>query len=208
MSDAEEFGDDHIGDRFDAIDFNVAIEYTSVQNVASLTGKSYVDSLGNNSGLHILQSAKVDAAMNSETPELELFYLFMKKKHFRTMFQWTKEKMPLWLAHFEKVVKKHGPTAPIAGGSTVTYADFAMFHVLDATVAQFNNEKYEMAWDKQKNVPTLKAYLEWMKARPNLKAYQESDRASRKFLLLSCFSLSSFSRRQWHCRRSRCWWWW
>eukprot|EP00980_Cylindrotheca_fusiformis_P022645 scaffold9523_cov103-Cylindrotheca_fusiformis.AAC.22 len=89
--------------------------------------------------------------------------------------EFTKTRMTIWLAHFEKVVKKHGPTSPVAGGADVTYADFVLFHVLDATVAQFNNEKYDMAWDKQ-NVDGLKAYYAWMKSRPNLKAYMESDR--------------------------------
>jgi len=107
-------------------------------------------------------------------------YNDQKEEGDKSSLEWTKEKMPIWLAHFEKVVKKHGPKAPVAGGSSVSYADFALFHVLDATVVQFNNAKYEMAWDKQ-DVPTLKEYYEWMKARPNLKAYFESDRVARKF---------------------------
>eukprot|EP00980_Cylindrotheca_fusiformis_P009072 scaffold1960_cov69-Cylindrotheca_fusiformis.AAC.1 len=69
------------------------------------------------------------------------------------------------------VVKKQGPTSPVAGGADVTYAEFVQFHVLDATVmAQFNNEKYDMAWDKQ-NVDGLKAYYAWMKSRPILMAW-------------------------------------
>ena len=97
----------------------------------------------------------------------------------KASIEWAKDKMPIWLAHFEKVVKKHGANAPVSGGSSITYADFALFHVLDATIAQFNNEKYDMAWDKQK-VPALKEYYVWMKSRPNLKSYFESERVARK----------------------------
>lgn len=106
-------------------------------------------------------------------------YHEQKEEGDKSSLAWTKENMPIWLAHFEKVVKKHGASAPVAGGSSVTYADFTLFHILDATIAQFNNEKYEMAWDKQ-DVPALKEYYLWMKSRPNLQAFFESDRVSRK----------------------------
>ncbi len=85
----------------------------------------------------------------------EMSYNDQKEEGDKSSLEWTKTKMPVWLAHFEKVVKKHGPQAPVAGGTSITYADFALFHALDATVNQFNNEKYEMAWDNQ-NVPNLK----------------------------------------------------
>jgi glutathione S-transferase len=106
-------------------------------------------------------------------------YNDQKEEGDKASLEWTTEKMPIWLAHFEKVVKKHGANAPASGGSSITYADFALFHILDATIAQFNSEKYEMAWDKQ-NVPALKEYHLWMKSRPNLKAYFDSERVSRK----------------------------
>lgn len=93
--------------------------------------------------------------------------------------EWTTTRMPIWLAHFEKTVKVHGATSPVAGGSKATYADFVLFHVLDATIAQFNNEKYDNAWDSQ-DIESLKEYYAWMKSRPNLKAYFESDRVPRK----------------------------
>jgi len=93
--------------------------------------------------------------------------------------EFTKTRMPIWLAHFEKIVNVHGAKAPVAGGSKVTYADFVLFHVLDATIGQFNNEKYENAWDNQEpKIDSLKEYHAWMKSRPNLKAYFESDRVS------------------------------
>ena len=39
-----------------------------------------------------------------------------------------------------------------------------------------------MAWDKA-DIPALKEYYAWMKSRPNLKAYQESDRCPRTWSL-------------------------
>merc|ERR1712070_1228563 len=58
---------------------------------------------------------------------------------------WSQSKMRVWLQHFEKVINR-ADGKPVAGGPHVTYADFALFHVLDASQAQFNNEKYEFAW--------------------------------------------------------------
>jgi glutathione S-transferase len=106
-------------------------------------------------------------------------YSDQKEEGDKSSKEFAKTRMTIWLAHFEKVAKKHGSTSPVAGGANVTYADFVLFHVLDATVAQFNNEKYEMAWDIQ-NIDSLKEYYQWMKSRPNLKAYWESNRAPRK----------------------------
>lgn len=104
-------------------------------------------------------------------------YHDQKEEGDKASLEFSKTRMTIWLAHFEKVVKKHGATSPVAGGSDVTYADFVLFHVLDATIAQFNNEKYEMAWDKQ-NVDNLKRYYNWMKARPNLQEYFKSGRSA------------------------------
>jgi hypothetical protein len=82
-----------------------------------------------------------------------------------------------YLAYFHKMVHRAGPHAPVAGGPGVTFADFALFHVLDATVSQFNTDYYNMAWDKL-DAPALKEYYTWMGPRPNLVA---SDRRFRKF---------------------------
>ena len=89
--------------------------------------------------------------------------------------QFSKDRMKKYLHHFNNVIKRRGPSKPVAGGEKVTYADLALFHVLDATVSQFNKEFYDMAWD-QTDVPDLKAYYEWMKSRPNIREYQSSDR--------------------------------
>lgn len=82
--------------------------------------------------------------------------------------------MRVWLQHFEKVLRRVNG-APVAGGKLLTHADFALFHVLDATQAQFNSDFYDNAWDREM-VPSCKAFLEKMARRPNLKAYFASDR--------------------------------
>ena len=103
-------------------------------------------------------------------------YKDQKEEGDKASKKFTEERMKKYLHHFNKVVLQYGgPQTPVAGGSTLTYADFALFHVLDATAFQFNTDYYEKAWD-QSNVPALKEYYGWIKARPNLKAYFASDR--------------------------------
>lgn len=91
--------------------------------------------------------------------------------------EWSKTRMQLWLTFFDKICTKTTSLA-IAGGADLTYADFALFHALDATVAQFENEKYENAWTHT-DVPALKTYYEQIKSRPNLHAYLTSDRCAK-----------------------------
>lgn len=94
--------------------------------------------------------------------------------------EFTQQRMKIFLHHFNKIVKKNSdPKKPIAGGPGLTYADFALFYALDATAFQFNSEFYQRAWDNT-NVPELKQYYEWIKDRPNLQAYFQSDRCPRK----------------------------
>ena len=89
--------------------------------------------------------------------------------------QWSSGRMGIWLQHFEKVVKRAGPEKPVAGGTSISYADFMLFHALDATEAQFNSDFYGKAWDSL-NLPALKAYKAWMQSRPKLQAYFASER--------------------------------
>eukprot|EP00439_Symbiodinium_sp_Y106_P066456 s1888_g10.t2 len=88
---------------------------------------------------------------------------------------WCDGRMTVWLQHFEKVVKRAGAEKPIAGGSNITYADFMLFHALDATEAQFNTDFYGHAWDAV-SIPHLKAYKSWFASRPRLQAYFTSER--------------------------------
>lgn len=94
--------------------------------------------------------------------------------------EFSQDRMLKYLHHFNKVVRLAGPKNPVAGGDHVTYADFCLFHVVDATIHQFNSDFYEHAWDRA-NVLALKEFYEHFKTRPNLKAYWESDRAARKY---------------------------
>uniref|UniRef100_A0A7S4UY27 GST C-terminal domain-containing protein n=1 Tax=Alexandrium monilatum TaxID=311494 RepID=A0A7S4UY27_9DINO len=81
----------------------------------------------------------------------------------------------VWLGHFEKIVKRLRPEGdgPLLG--EMTYADFALFHVLDAAEAQFSSAQYGEAWLKA-DIPTLKRWKAWVAERPKLKAYAQSAR--------------------------------
>ena len=109
-------------------------------------------------------------------------YNDQKEEGDRVSKEFSQTRMKTYLLHFNNVVKCHGGSkSPVAGGSSITYADFALFHVLDATVFQFNNEKYDFAWDKLEGISALKEYYDWMRTRPNLQKYFESDRCIRKY---------------------------
>jgi glutathione S-transferase len=119
--------------------------------------------------------------------ENNMSYHNQKEEGDRESKIFSQTRMGIWLAHFEKTVQKFGgPETPVVGGKHITFADFALMHVLDATVSQFNTEFYDMAWDQQ-SVPALKKYLAWMKTRPNLQAYWKSDRNTGA-RIVDCFS--------------------
>ena len=121
-------------------------------------------------------------------------YKDQKEQGDRVSLEFSSGRMHTFLHHFNKIVLKNGSsTKPIAGGENVTYADFCLFHVLDATKAQFNSGFYGNAWDNA-NVPSLKEYYEWMKSRPKLQAYLQSDRCPRKccICLIGCGMLVQF----------------
>ena len=114
-------------------------------------------------------------------------YKDQKEQGDKVSLEFSRERMLTFLHHFNKIVLKNGsPTKPVAGGENVTYADFCLFHVLDATKAQFNSDFYGNAWDNA-NIPPLKDYYEWIQSRPKLQAYFRSDRCVRKYCnLLTC----------------------
>jgi len=90
--------------------------------------------------------------------------------------KWAGGRLLVWLGHLEKLAKRLRPggDGPLLGGK-VTYADFALFHALDAAEAQFSGELYGEAWSKA-DVPTLKRWKAWFAQRPQLKSYFESGR--------------------------------
>lgn len=103
-------------------------------------------------------------------------YNDQKEEGDKASAEWLAGRAGVFLQHFEKVLKRNdAPTSPVAGGAAVTYADFTLYHVLDATKSQFNNEKYGMFWDNL-DAPALKAFYGNMCERPNLKAYRSSGR--------------------------------
>ena len=120
----------------------------------------------------------------------KLSYHDQKEQGDKASKEFSEQRMKLFLYHFNKVVKTNpNPETPIAGGSNVTYADFALFHSLDATVSQFNTDFYEHAWDNT-DVPELKRYYEWIKGRPKLQAYFHSDRCARKCIVFGMFDIT------------------
>lgn len=123
--------------------------------------------------------------------ENHMSYKDQKEEGDKVSKQFSETRMLTFLHHFNKlVVRNKSSSKPIAGGDDVTYADFCLFHVLDATKSQFNSEFYEHAWDNA-NVPELKDYYNWMKERPNLQAYFLSDRCASK---CCCFVYVKFRR--------------
>jgi glutathione S-transferase len=110
-------------------------------------------------------------------------YFDQKEEGDKMSLEFCKGRMKLWLHHFNKIIVMNGSisTNPIAGGNDLSYADFVLFHVLDATEFQFNTEYYHHAWDNI-NLPLLKEYHQWIKQRPNLQAYFASDRCHRKYI--------------------------
>lgn len=108
-------------------------------------------------------------------------YKDQKEEGDRISKEFSQGRMKHYLHHFNKIVHRNlSPKCPIAGGNSVTYADFALFHVLDATVSQFNTDFYGHAWDGT-TVPALKEYYVWMKSRSNLQSYFKTDRCARTY---------------------------
>jgi len=67
-------------------------------------------------------------------------YSDQKEEADRASKEFTNERMKKFLHHFNKVVLKHGSKKPVAGGVSITYADFALFRVVDAIMFQFEAE--------------------------------------------------------------------
>jgi glutathione S-transferase len=128
-------------------------------------------------------------------------YSDQKEEGDRVSKEFTQERMKKFLHHFNKVVLKNGSNKPVAGGPNVTYADFALFYALDASISQFNTSFYDFAWDNT-NVQALKDYHAWMKARPNLSSYLQSDRCPRKYAeityLFACLASMHLSAHTWN----------
>lgn len=102
-------------------------------------------------------------------------YSMQKEEADRSSQKYASDRLLVWLGHFEKLVRRLLPDGkgPLFG--KMTYADFALFHALDAAEAQFSSEFYGEAWQKA-DVPTLRAWKAWVAERPNLQKYFASSR--------------------------------
>ena len=77
-----------------------------------------------------------------------------------------------WLAHFVTLIDNR-PGGRYLFGDTITYADCALFHVLDAAMSQFPD-----AWDepsREKLRATLEPYMKLITMHVTLGAYLKAD---------------------------------
>merc|ERR1712232_1103403 len=80
------------------------------------------------------------------------------------------ERMPRYLAHFERILGGNAAGEVFFIGSRVTHIDFQVMVMLQVTASQFPD-----AWPHLE-IPLLKAFLARMEARPNMQRYFNSQR--------------------------------
>jgi len=85
----------------------------------------------------------------------------------RVSKEWSERRMLIWLHSFEKVLQKRKHELYVVG-KAVTYADIALYWACDASQSQFDNEKYNFAWQNA-DLPLLKTFKKAFDERPNLK---------------------------------------
>jgi glutathione S-transferase len=73
-----------------------------------------------------------------------------------------------WLGYFERLLKQHN-NGKEWFTSTFSFADLAVFHVVDVYVNYFGS-------DILNHTPALKSHYERVKSRPNIAAFLKSDR--------------------------------
>lgn len=81
------------------------------------------------------------------------------------------ERLPVWLKHFEAVLKENNGGKGFLFGETVTYVDLGLMQALRATESQFPD-----AWNNADYIPALKSFKDRMCSRPRLAAYFKSDK--------------------------------
>merc|ERR1712196_254001 len=107
-------------------------------------------------------------------------YNDQKEEGDRVSKEWCGARGATFLQYFEKILKQarpapDQPVGPVARGENITYADFCLYHVLEAFRTQFDKEFYGMAWTNM-DIPTCKQFHTQMHERPNLVAYRQTDR--------------------------------
>jgi glutathione S-transferase len=94
-------------------------------------------------------------------------YSIQKDEGDRVSKEWSQRRMLIWLYCFEKMLQKSSHEWFVVGDK-VTYADIALYWACDATISQFENEKYGFPWTKAE-LPLLKAFKKAFDERPNIK---------------------------------------
>lgn len=99
---------------------------------------------------------------------------FTQKQETKPYIAWfVKDRLPKWLAHFEKTLAANSGGKGFLFGDKITYVDLGLFHALRATES---TEQFREEWENNKNIPLLKAFKDRIAARPNIAAYLISDR--------------------------------
>ena len=81
-----------------------------------------------------------------------------------------KERVPKYLGYFERLVSDSGGT--FATGRRVTYVDLSLFQIVEGLRYAFPKRMARF----EREIPKLVALHDRVAARPNIKAYLESDR--------------------------------
>lgn len=84
-----------------------------------------------------------------------------------------KERMPRYLGNFERYLKANKTESGFFMGETLTYVDLQVMVMLQVTRSQWPE-----AWESLSDIPSLKAFLATMEARPKINLYLESPRKS------------------------------
>mmetsp|Transcript_27175 Transcript_27175/g.63220 ORF Transcript_27175/g.63220 Transcript_27175/m.63220 type:complete len:266 (-) Transcript_27175:76-873(-) len=113
--------------------------------------------------------AEVNQAFHPVNPKAS--YSSQKEEADKAVKAYAASRLLVWLGHIEKLILRLQPSGdgPLIAGKA-SFADFALFHTLDAVAAQFAD-----AWAGA-NVPAAKRWADWMRQRPSLQPYFASSR--------------------------------
>eukprot|EP01028_Stygiella_incarcerata_P003887 TRINITY_DN180_c0_g6_i1.p1 TRINITY_DN180_c0_g6~~TRINITY_DN180_c0_g6_i1.p1 ORF type:complete len:277 (-),score=69.35 TRINITY_DN180_c0_g6_i1:155-871(-) len=87
---------------------------------------------------------------------------------------------PRWMAFFESALKKNKGGRGFFLGEDITYVDLVVYHMLCGNKAQLPE-----LWESTE-IPLLKAFLERISKRPNIKAFLESPRRTKFTMTAPC----------------------
>nr|ACM44934.1 sigma-class glutathione S-transferase [Laternula elliptica] len=98
-------------------------------------------------------------------------YADQKEEAQRYIDRVVQQRLPRYLKHFETVLAANTAGTGFLFGDSISHADLALFHIMNATEFQFP-EVYKSA----DYIPLLKAHRDRIASRPNIVAYTQSER--------------------------------